>query len=324
MSNVQCELCPRGCVIPPDGRGDCRVRYNRNGELISLVYGKPCAVHVDPVEKKPMNHFLPGSTAFSIATAGCNLHCKFCQNWEISQRSPEETRNYDMPPESVIYEAKQAASKSIAYTYNDPVVFYEYVMDCSKLARKHGLNNIWVTAGYINQTPLLEACKLMDGANVDLKGDDKYYREIVSGTVKPVQDTIVTMVKEGVIVEITNLIVPTLNDKTEDYKKFVSWVLDAVGPDIPIHFSRFTPMYKLTHLYPTPAETLFAAAELASKMGAHYVYVGNLPPNEWENTKCPGCKKVIIKRRGYRVLENHVGPNGQCDFCKTKIYGKWI
>lgn len=323
MSNVQCDLCPRECVIPPDGRGNCRVRYNQEGKLISLVYGKPCAVHIDPIEKKPMNHFLPGTSSFSIATAGCNLHCKFCQNWNISQRSPEETQNYDLPPEAVVSQAVKNKCRSIAYTYTDPVIFFEYAHDTAKIARKKGVNNVWVTAAYIQQEPLLQACKYIDGANVDLKGDDAYYRSVAFGRLKPVQDAIKTMVKEGVIVELTNLVVPTLNDGMSDVKNLVGWVLDNVGPDIPIHFSRFTPMYKLAHLYPTPKETLFEAAETATKMGAHYVYVGNLPPNKWENTRCPGCKKEIIKRRGYRILENLVGPDGRCDFCKTKIYGKW-
>lgn len=323
MKNVQCELCPRACVIPDKGRGDCRVRYNKGGELVSLVYGKPCAVHIDPVEKKPMYHFIPGSTAFSIATAGCNLHCKFCQNWQISQSPPEETRNIDLPPADVVSEAKANGCRSIAYTYTEPIVFYEYTYDTSKIAKKKGIYNIWVTAGYINQEPLIRACEYIDGANIDLKGDEDYYQKIVGGHLKPVQETIKTMVKEGVIVELTNLVVPTLNDKLGTVKDLVKWILDSVGPDIPIHFSRFTPMYKLTNLYPTPEDVMLDIAEMASGMGMNYIYLGNLPPNKWENTVCPKCKKVLIKRSGYRILENLVGSNGKCKFCSQKIYGKW-
>lgn len=322
MATVQCTLCPRECLLNEGQRGNCRARHNLNGKLVSLVYGKPCAVHIDPIEKKPMYHFLPGTTAFSIATAGCNLHCKFCQNWEISQRPPEETRNYDMQPESVVYEARQNNCRSVAYTYTDPVIFYEYAFDTMKLARKHGIGNIWVTAAYINQKPLTDACEYMDGANVDLKGNEGYYQENCLGHLKPVQDAIKTMVKRGVVVEITNLIVPTLNDKKKDIKELVTWVLDNVGPEVPLHFSRFTPMYKLAHLYPTPQDTLFDAAEMATDMGMYYVYVGNLPPNKWENTRCPKCKKIIVARRGYRVLENHV-VKGKCVYCGRKIYGRW-
>lgn len=322
MTDVICELCPRECVIKDGERGNCRVRENKGGKLTSLVYGKPCAVHIDPVEKKPMYHFLPATTAFSIATAGCNLHCKFCQNWDISQTPPEETRNMDMPPGEVVRLARENNCRSIAYTYSEPTIFYEYTCDTSKLARAKGVNNIWVTAGYINQMPLEKACEYMDGANVDLKGNEEFYKNTCFAHQRPVQDTIKTMVKRGVVVEITNLLVPTLNDRPEDIKELVKWIYNEVGPDIPLHLSRFTPMYKLANLYPTPEKTLFDAAEAATQIGMNYVYVGNIASGGWENTKCPRCRKVIVARKGYLVSENLV-KDGKCPFCMTKIYGKW-
>jgi pyruvate formate lyase activating enzyme len=319
---VLCELCPHFCKIEPGERGECRVRYNRDGKLISLVYGKPCAVHIDPIEKKPLFHFIPGTKSFSIATAGCNLHCKFCQNWEISQRPPEDTINHDLPPNSVVDHAIKTGCKSIAYTYTDPSIFFEYTVDSAKLARKQGLKNVLVTAGYQNEKPMDELFAVSDGANVDFKGNDAYYQKFVGGRVKYVQRYIKKAISKGVFVELTNLIVPTLNDKKEDIKWIVKWILDEVGPDVPLHFSRFHPMYQLTHLYPTPKKTLYDAAEMAYGMGLNYVYVGNVVPNKYEDTICASCKKPVIKRRGYLIISNDV-VNGQCKFCKHKIPGVW-
>lgn len=321
-TTVICELCPHGCRIAPGQHGQCRARYNRDGKLISLVYGKPCAVHLDPIEKKPMFHFLPGTRAFSIATAGCNLHCKFCQNWEISQRQPEETPNEDLPPKAVIDGAVKNGCRSIAYTYTDPSIFFEYTVDASKLARERGLKNVLVTAGYLNEKPMDEVFAVTDGANVDLKGNDAYYRKIVGGDVKYVMRYIKKAIASGVFVEITNLIVPTLNDAMSDIIWLVKWVFDEVGPDVPLHFSRFFPMYQLTNLYPTPKHTLDDAAAMAYDMGMHYVYVGNVMPNDYENTRCPSCKKDVIVRRGYAVLSNDI-VDGRCRYCKHKIPGVW-
>jgi pyruvate formate lyase activating enzyme len=310
------------CKIPVGSHGNCRARYNHDGKLVSLVYGKPCAVHIDPVEKKPLFHFLPGSRIFSIATAGCNGHCLFCQNWEISQKSPEETDNMDLPPRAVVDEAVKNACPSIAYTYTDPNIFFEYALDTSKIAREHGLKNVLVTAGFLNEAPLRELCKVTDAANVDLKGDEKFYRDTVLAELKPVQDYIKIALEEGILVELTNLIVPTLNDSAEDIKWLVDWILNATGPDIPLHFSRFYPMYRLTNLYPTPDETLFTAAKTAYDMGMHYVYVGNIDAGEYENTRCPGCKRTIVRRRGYLKPEMDI-VDGKCPHCSRKIYGVW-
>lgn len=321
-NKVQCELCPRRCILGPGQRGDCRVRENIGGELTTLVYGNPCAVHIDQMEKKPLFHFLPGSPVFSIATAGCNLHCRFCQNWTISQRTPEETNNYDLPPEKLVAAASRNGCRSIAYTYSEPIVFYEYMYDSSVLAHKHGMKNVMVTAGYINEKPLEELALVIDAANVDLKGDNEYYQEVCGGNLDPVLKTLTTMREKGIWVEITNLIVPTLNDDPKKIKWLVEWVSDHLGPDVPLHFSRFHPMYKLRNLPPTPAETLKMAREMALEKGLHYVYIGNLRWPEGEMTYCPGCGKAVIKRSGYTILENHL-KDGKCGFCGKGIAGVW-
>ena len=297
------------------------MRYNDGGRMFSLVYGKVCAVHVDPVEKKPMFHFLPGSGAFSIATAGCNLHCLFCQNWEISQTDPEQITNQDLPPLEVVRAARKARCSSIAYTYSEPVIFYEYVEDTSLLAREEGIRNIMVTAGFINREPLRRLCKVVDGANVDLKGfTEKYYREVCFGNLKTVLDTLVTMREEGLVLEVTNLVVPTLNDDMDQINSMCRWIARNLGEDVPLHFSRFYPTYKLKKLPPTPARTLERARKTAQDAGLKYVYIGNVPGNAGEDTFCPSCGKSVIDRHGYRILSNHV-VNGKCGFCGEKIYG---
>ncbi len=319
---VQCGLCPRLCVLAPGQRGFCRARENLDGELVTLVYGNPCAVHIDPVEKKPLSHVLPGSKTFSIATAGCNLRCRFCQNWEISQRSPEETRNFHLPPADVVTQAKRHGCLSIAYTYTEPIIFYEYVFDTSVRARDEGLKNIMVTAGYINEQPLRELCPVIDAANVDLKGDEEYYRKVVGGTLGPVLRTLEVMREMGVWVEVTNLIVPTLNDRPEQIGWLAGWVHDHLGADTPLYFSRFQPLYQLRNLPPTPAEKLRQARKIALEKGLRYVYVGNIPGDPGENTVCPNCKKTVIARTGYLVRENNL-KDGKCRYCGEKIPGFW-
>lgn len=321
-NKVQCELCPHRCILAPGERGECRARENIAGELTTLVYGRPCAVHIDPMEKKPLFHFLPGSPVFSVATAGCNLRCRFCQNWQISQRPPEETQNYDLPPAKLVDAAKKNDCHAIAYTYSEPIIFYEYMYDTSVLAHQKGMKNVMVTAGYINEKPLLELCPVIDAANVDLKGDADYYQEVCMGTVEPVLRTLEIMRRQGVWLEITNLVVPTLNDQPEKIKWLAEWIFDHLGPDVPLHFSRFHPTYKLRNLPPTPVETLKGARKIAREIGLNYVYVGNIPGLEGESTFCPGCGKVIIKRIGYQILENNLR-DGKCRFCGRTIPGIW-
>lgn len=304
-------------------KGDCRVRINLDGKLQTLVYGNPCAVHIDPIEKKPLFHVLPATRAFSIATAGCNVHCKFCQNWQISQRPAEETRNYDLPPEKVVSEALKSRCRSIAYTYSDPIIFYEYMYDTSEIAHQHDLLNLMITAGFIEEKPLLDLCPLIDAANVDFKGiTEEYYKNMCSAELAPVQNAIKVMRREGVWVELTNLIVPTWNDSKEDIRQLCRWIVDSVGPDVPLHFSRFWPRHQLKNLPPTPVETLSMAWDIAKEEGINYAYVGNVPGHKGNSTFCPMDGKLLVKRIGYRILENNI-EDGKCKFCQTKISGIW-
>jgi len=320
---AQCELCPRGCVLDEGGRGNCRVRTNRGGKIITLAYGKPCALHVDPIEKKPLFHFYPASSAFSIGTAGCNLHCKYCQNWDISQSDPEDTNNVDLPPEEAVRRAAGYSCKSIAYTYNDPVVFFEYVVDTARIGRQSGIKNVFITAGYINPKPLEELCSAVDAIKVDFKGiTEEFYSSVCFGRLQPVLDTIKAIKRYGVWLELVNLIVPTLNDGRDDLVRLIDWVADNLGADVPLHFSKFWPQYQLKNLPPTPVETLDMAWQTAKKQGIHYAYVGNIPGHEGNNTFCSKCGKLLIKRAGFDVLENNI-LNGKCKFCGQVIPGIW-
>ncbi len=324
MNNIiECELCPRHCRIAEGGRGDCRVRTNVGGRLFSLVYGTPCSVHVDPIEKKPFFHVLPGAGAFSIATAGCNLHCRYCQNWQISQIPPEETQSIPLSPQEVVGQAKSHQCRCIAYTYSDPVVFYEYTYDTCALAKDQGLLNVLVTAGYIEQKPLRELCKVSHAIKVDLKGmTDAFYQKMSKATLRPVLDAIVTIKKAGVWLEICNLVVPTWNDSDEDLLSLIRWVKNNCGRETPLHFSRFSPMYQLNNLPPTPLETLTRAWDMAKAEGMSFVYLGNIPEHPANNTYCPHDGKILIARRGYEVTENHI-KNGKCEYCQTAIPGIW-
>jgi pyruvate formate lyase activating enzyme len=320
---VQCQLCPRNCEVLPGDRGECGVRENREGKYYSLVYGNPCAVHLDPIEKKPFFHVLPGSLSFSIATAGCNLHCKFCQNWEISQTRPEKTYNFDFPPDKVVAAARDNACLSIAHTYVEPIIFYEYMRDVGRLAKPANILNVCHSAGYINPQPLEELAGLLDAACIDLKAfDDKFYRELVDGELAPVLNTLKTLRRRQVHLEIVNLVIPQFNDQPEEISRMCAWIKDELGPLTPLHFSRFYPLYKMLNHYPTPVSTLEQARNLALKAGLKYVYIGNLPGNPAENTYCHNCHMMIIARQGYRIGALHL-KDGKCAYCGTKIPGIW-
>ena len=320
---VRCQICPNECNIKEGETGDCRNRMNINGKLWTTAYGNPCAVHVDPIEKKPLNHFLPGSKAFSIATAGCNLACLNCQNWTISQTSPSDTKNYDLPPEKVVEECLANDCESIAYTYSEPITFYEYTYDTSLLARQSGIKNVLVSAGYINREPLLKLCKVIDAANIDLKSfSNDIYLKLNGGKLQPILDTLVTMKNEGVWLEITNLVVPSWTDDLEMIKRMCGWLAQNGFTETPLHFSRFMPMYKLTQLPPTPVNILQSARNIALQEGLKHVYIGNVPGAGNENSVCPKCGKVVIERRGYSILQNNI-ENGKCKFCGSAVAGVW-
>jgi len=320
---VQCQICPNECNIKEGESGDCRNRVNQNGKLVSIAYGNPCAVHIDPIEKKPLLHFLPGSKAFSVATAGCNLACLNCQNWSISQKSPEETQNYDLLPGKLVESCLENKCESIAYTYSEPITFYEYTFDSSTLARQAGIKNVLVSAGYINREPLLKLCKVTDAANIDLKSfSNEIYIKLNGGKLQPILDTLVTMKKEGVWLEITNLIVPSWTDDLDMIKRMCGWLAENGFVENPLHFSRFQPLYKLTQLPPTPVAVLKNAREIALNEGLKHVYIGNVPGLDAENTVCPKCKKNVVERRGFSILQNHIA-NGKCKFCGTPVAGVW-
>jgi pyruvate formate lyase activating enzyme len=320
---IQCELCPHRCRVAKGKRGLCRVRENRDGKYYSLVYGNPCALHLDPIEKKPFFHVLPGTTSFSLATAGCNFQCKFCQNWEISQASPEDVYSYDVPPELIVSKAKEIGARSVAYTYVEPMIFYEYMSDISSLVKKAGLLNVTHSNGFINPVPLRNLCKVLDAADIDLKGfTENYYRQLCGGELTPVLDTLKTLKQEKVHLEITNLIIPTKNDEMSVIREMCLWIKKELGADTPIHFSRFYPLYKLKTLPPTPVSTLEKAREVALSAGLEYVYVGNIPGHAGESTFCPNCKKMVIQRTGYMVGEINVKA-GKCKYCGKPIPGIW-
>jgi pyruvate formate lyase activating enzyme len=320
---IRCELCPRRCVVPPGERGYCEVRENRDGVYYTLTYGNPCAVHVDPIEKKPFYHFLPTTTALSIAVAGCNLDCKFCQNWQISQARPEETYNYVLAPDDAVDLAIASGCRSIAYTYSEPTIFFEYMLDCAKTAHERGIRNVYHSNGFINEEPLRELCRYLDAANIDLKGySDDYYREMTGGSLAPVLRALRILIEEGVHLELTTLVVPGGNDQPDTIRDMCRWIHANLGDSVPLHFSRFHPQYRLLALPPTPVETLEEARRIALSEGLKYVYIGNVPGHEANSTYCPNCGSRIIYRIGYRVDPAGL-IDGRCAACSTAVEGVW-
>ena len=320
---ICCELCPKGCQVSKGKRGYCGVRENRGGKFYSLVYGIPCAIHLDPIERNPFFHVLPGTTSLSVATAGCNFDCKFCQTWEISQALPEEVYSYDIPPQSVVKKAKEMGARSVAYTFVEPVIFYEYMLDIGQLGRQAGLLSVIHSNGYISPDPLRNLCKVLDAANIDLKGfTEDFYRELCSGELEPVLRTLKALKQETIHLEITNLIIPFKNDDMSVVREMCLWVKKELGVDTPVHFSRFYPLYKLRNLPPTPISTLEKARGVALSSGLEYVYIGNVPGHEGQNTFCPRCKRMVIQRIGYMVGEVHL-KEGKCSYCGKPIPGIW-
>ena len=320
---VQCQKCPHECTLAPGDVGLCRNRVNVDGTVYSIAYGNPCAVHVDPIEKKPLFHFLPSSHSFSIAVAGCNLRCLNCQNWEISQASPRDTQNVDLMPQSVVDEAMRNQCATIAYTYSEPTTFYEYAFDTATEAHRRGIRNVWKSSGYINEAPLRKLCRVIDAANIDLKSfDENVYRKLNAASLAPVLNTLKVFKAEGVWLEITNLVIPSWTDDMGMIRRMADWFCANGMQDCPLHFSRFVPLYKLTQLPLTPVSTLESARETAMKAGMRYVYIGNVPGQEAENTLCPHCRAVVVERKGFTVVRNDLA-GGKCRKCGTKIPGVW-
>ena len=320
---IKCELCAQECIIPEGKRGKCRTRINDVGQLKSLVYGRPISVHVDPIEKKPFYHFLPGTSALSLATAGCPLKCQFCQNWEISQARPEDFKAKYTPPEIVVKAAVNNSTPIIAFTYNEPTVFTEYLTDIARDGRQNGIKNVLISCGFMNEKPLAEMCSVLDAIKIDLKGfSNNFYNTVCNAELEPVLRSIKQVAKSGIHLEIVNLVVPTLNDSKKMLTELAKWVVGEVGPDVPVHFTRFHPDYKMLNLPPTPVETLEQAYETAKANGMRYPFVGNVPGHPGNNTYCPACGKAVVKRTGFFVTGFYIA-DGKCTYCKEPIAGVW-
>lgn len=321
--SVICRLCPRECHVPESDRGYCDVRLNDGGEYKSLIHSRVCAVHVDPVEKKPFYHVLPGKKAFSISSSGCNLLCLFCQNWEIAQVPPEELPMVIAPPEQIPLAAREADCPLIAHTYTEPLVGWEYVRDVADASEKHGIRNIVISAGSIKEKPLREILARLAAIKIDLKGfTEKYYREVVHGELEDIKHTLEVIKDSGTWFEIVTLVVPTLNDDEDSMRRLCGWVAEKLGPEVPIHFSRFHPRYRLQNLPSTPVKTLERIHGYAVDAGLKFAYIGNVPGHPAENTYCPDCGETLIRRMAYTVIENRFD-SGRCAKCSREIPGIW-
>lgn len=320
---VRCGLCRFRCLINEGRRGICAVRENRGGTLYSLVYGKAIAEHVDPIEKKPLFHVMPGSRTFSVATVGCNFRCLHCQNYSISQPIQDtlQITGIDLPPEEIVAKALVSGCRSIAYTYTEPTIFFEYAYDTAVLARKAGLKNIFVTNGYITPEALACISPFLDAANIDLKGfSERFYREVVHAMLKEVLDSIIEYKRQGIWIELTTLIIPGWNDSDDELRGIARFIADKVGKETPWHVSRFHPTFKMTDRPPTPVTTLARARQIGLDEGLSYVYEGNVPEAGGEDTGCPACGEILIRRSGFYLAENRI-TEGKCPDCAALIDG---
>jgi len=322
---MQCDLCPRDCRLHAGQRGACFVRQRVGDRMILTTYGRSSGFCIDPVEKKPLNHFYPGSSILSFGTAGCNLACKFCQNWDISKSREMDTLADAATPEAIAQAAAARGCRSVAFTYNDPVIFAEYAMDVADACRAHGVQTVAVTAGYIHDQARREFYAKMDAANVDLKAfTDEFYVKLCGAHLQPVLDTLVYLKRETAVwFEITTLLIPGRNDSSAEIRAECQWIMRELGPDVPLHFTAFHPDYKLTDLPHTPAATLSRAREIALGEGLHYVYTGNVHDSEGGTTYCPGCRAPLIVRDWYRIEEHRVSADGRCPHCAHAIAGRF-
>jgi len=322
---LQCDLCPRDCRLHEGQRGACFVRQREGDAMVLTTYGRSSGFCIDPIEKKPLNHFHPGSSVLSFGTAGCNLACKFCQNWDISKSREMDTLMDAASPEAIARLAKARGCRSVAYTYNDPVIFAEYAMDTADACRALGIDSVAVTAGYIHAEPRREFYAKMDAANVDLKAfTDEFYVKQTGSHLQPVLDTLVYLKHEtNVWIEITTLLIPGLNDSPAEIEAMSAWIVREIGCDVPLHFTAFHPDYKLTNLPPTPPATLSRARDIALKAGIRYVYTGNVHDTDGGTTRCPGCGEALIVRDWHEILDYRVTEEGQCAACGTAIAGRF-
>ncbi len=325
--DVQCQTCSHFCLIRPGERGNCGVRENKNGHLYALNYSKAIATNIDPIEKKPLFHFLPATYSYSIATVGCNLSCKFCQNWDISQapKPKNPILGQDISPKEIVKEALESKCQSISYTYTEPTIFLEFALDTMKLTKKKNLKNVWVSNGFMSKETLKLISPYLDAINVDLKSfSEKFYQEICGARLRPVLENLKEIKKRKIHLEITTLVVSTLNDSEKELTQIASFIKKELGEDIPWHVSRFFPAYKLCHLSPTSIETIHKAYKIGKKVGLNFVYAGNIPGNhideiETESTYCPKCQRLIIERVGFALKTNNLTKNGKCRFCKKSL-----
>jgi pyruvate formate lyase activating enzyme len=331
---IVCDLCPRHCVLRPGDRGFCFVRENRDGQIVSTAYGRSTGFCVDPIEKKPLNQFFPGTAVLSFGTAGCNLGCTYCQNWTMSRSRDVQAACETADPATIATAAVKLSCKSVAFTYNDPIIWAEYAIDTAKACRRAGIQTVAVTSGYITDTARAAFYEQMDAANVDLKGfTDDFYRQYCSGRLQPVLDTLRWIARESKVwLEITNLIIPKANDSPEDIKRMCEWIAEELGPDVPLHFSAFHPDFKLTDRGPTPISSLLAAYDIARQAGIRYIYTGNVIDQQRQHTYCPGCGRAVIERNGYDILSyaievgrlsNSSYEGGRCMFCHMPIAGRF-
>jgi len=320
---AQCDVCPRGCILGEGQRGFCFVRANRNGKIVLTTYGRSSGFCIDPIEKKPLNHFLPGTPVLSFGTAGCNLGCKFCQNWSMSKSRQMDTLAVEAAPETIVRAARETGCRSVAFTYNDPTIFMEYAIDTAKACHEAGIKTVAVSAGYINPEPRRELYAQMDAANIDFKGFSKsFYRELCLAQMQEIKDTLIYLKHEtGVWLEVTTLLIPGDNDSDEELDRMSDWMVEQLGPDVPWHFSAFHPDYKMSDHHRTPPETLLRARAMARQKGMDYVYVGNIRHEAADSTYCPHCGTQLIGRNGYELTRWALDKTGHCPDCNEPIPG---
>lgn len=318
--SLNCKICERRCIISQGKAGFCQMRENDEGKIYSLNYAAASSVAVDPIEKKPLFHFYPGTTVFSLGSVGCNFRCKYCQNWGISQAELEHIPTRDMLPEEAIRLTKEYGCKSIAWTYNEPTMWFEYTLDSAKLAKKEDIKTVYVTNGYMSEESFQEIKPYLDAANIDLKGmSNKFYEDLCEARLKPVLDNIIRMYDAHIHIEVTNLLIPGYNDSNEDIKALISFMVEEVGVEVPLHFTRFFPQYQMQNIPPTNIESLKRAHDLAKESGMQYVYIGNAPTADGETTFCPECGEPIIKRDGFSVLSDEIKKTRKCPKCKAPL-----